>query len=144
MKTLELMNDVARHLTGKDVEVNIREPVTRGANGETWIDWRLPHPVQIAISQRAAADGEKYLNVFLHEVAHARLHTARMDASGPVEALHDDAGVLEIEARALAAKWKRYADFHFSEYEVMAWNEATAILQKKLLALLSTEKPAKR
>lgn len=60
---------VAKRLTNRSVEVQIREPFTRGSNG---VFTRTKNKGYIQLSPELVA--EAIVNTFLHEVVHAALH----------------------------------------------------------------------
>lgn len=96
--TPALLNKVARHLSGRDVEVKIEQP-SGGVLGAC--TFTPDDSVKIQISPRAVEDADAYLDVFLHEVAHAKFHAARCDDTDT-----------ESEANRQARAWKHYAKKH--------------------------------
>jgi hypothetical protein len=151
MDTLKLLNDVARHLSKKDVEVLIQEPEGRGADGQMWVNYSDPHSpsIKIAISPRITSDAMQYLSTFLHEVAHAKLHAeAEEFERGRRLGIKSERfdGQFEIEARALSNRWLNFADYNWHEYfhEVnQTARPVVANFQAHLLALLNSPEAPK-
>lgn len=99
---IDLLERVARHLTGRPVRVVLRrieEPgvggyCTRGADGI------------IRITVDSGLRDDDFLRLFLHEVAHAKLHSERMRAIGASpEATRQRAAMLRqvVDKASLAA-----------------------------------------
>lgn len=129
--TLELMNAAARHLAGRDVIVTIQEP-RPGAIGETFYD---DAALKIAISPRAVADGDRYLNVLLHEIAHAKLHMAA-DCSAP-------AWKMEEEAKQQADYWTHYAKKNLNPMQYAGeGTPAARQFRAKLITLIASQEAA--
>jgi hypothetical protein len=141
MNTLDLLNAVAAHLSGMNVEVKIQEPQTPGARGETWLDYSQEPSLKIALSPNIVWDGEQYFQTFLHEVAHAALHVAQMSPNERAAVPYEKQALkasdkLEFEANTLAWKWHALADENKHKYGAPAWNAAPALFRNRLNALL--------
>jgi len=115
-ETLKLANAVGYFLTGKSVQVRERVPGTKGLLGE--ISRRDDGVLVIDLSPDIPND-KKLLDVFLHELAHAKHHTyipsnhAKVrPASVPKEPLDNWDKRREVTAEKQAADWKKYADKH--------------------------------
>ena len=141
MDTLKLLNVTARHLSGRNVTVKIQEPAHRKAIAETWAEGGA---VNIAISPRAVADGNLYLDAFLHEVGHAKLHVmsnGEMMSNEEPEA----AWKLESEATRQAAYWKHYANtYSYKGANAGGVNPSANYFRLKLLTLLNSQEAAER
>jgi hypothetical protein len=125
--TLELLNATARHLAGRDVAVLIQEP-RPGAIGETFYDGDA---LKIAISPRAVFDGDDYLRVFLHEVAHAKLHMTA-DCDKPTWKMEEDAD-------QQANYWTAYARTHLDPTRYAGEGSGvTRQFRAKLITLLGS------
>lgn len=137
--TLLLMNYVARHLSGRDVEVRIEQPRNNYPGMCVWGPYDSEHAIKLQISPRAVAEGERYLDIFLHEVAHAKLHT------GPGQDI-DQAEKIEREAMRQTAAWKHYAQSHSAPMEYMpdvgGNNPAANYFRLQLLTLLGSQEAA--
>lgn len=128
--TLELLQMVGNHLSGKSINVSVSEASQPNRLGETWHDGTR---VNILIDPRASSEAEKYLDVFLHEVAHAKKHFTDYGMKA-----EEFGGQFESEARGEAAKWRRFADWHAGEYPYTgAVNPAADYMRARLLALLN-------
>ncbi len=105
--TLALLNETAKHLSGRDVLVSIQQPANPRALGETYIE---AGALKINISPRAVADSNLYIKAFLHEVAHAKHHVtaAGMKAYAGPEAEEK----LEMQATRQGNYWQNFATTH--------------------------------
>lgn len=139
----ELPNRVAEHLTGLPlIRVIWRSPPYEGSLGAVIRDGQ-----QCLVFVEPALESASRWHVFLHELAHARLHwkdipSQGMDAQqeggtikrGSTRRLGEVLGKpIEEQADALAHKWEEYADYHAMTY----WLEAnSAPYDARLLSLL--------
>ncbi len=138
--TLAILNDVARHLSGRDVEVQIGQLRRKDWAGVcTWNPPDSSHAIKITIDINAIPAGADLLKVFLHEVAHAKQHGAYKD---PLHATKTERfeGQLEIEAIGLGYQWHKYANLHADEFQNNGGINAGDDLQRaKLFALLYSD-----
>lgn len=123
MDLLELSNKVACNLSGKAVAVRFQSPAHKGSLGSIHkdvkgriiidIDPKLPMP--------------KFFHIFLHEVAHARLHAdelARSNVSVKASGtLPNSAGGKlgsgdEAHAEALSKYWEEWSDENWERFHV--------------------------
>lgn len=111
---LDLLHLVALQLTGKDIQIRDREPATRGLLGEIHRD--LDGQLVVDINPKIP-NGQKRLDVILHEFAHAKHHNyLRSDnykaapASVPRESLDFGDQLREETAEREAAAWKKWGD----------------------------------
>jgi hypothetical protein len=96
--TLELLNATARRLSGREVSVVIEQPRNDYPGLCTWQE---DGAIKLQISPSASYD----LDVFLHEVAHAKLHT-------DFERSRANAWKMEQDAKQQAQYWTAYATKH--------------------------------
>lgn len=158
MNTIELLNETAKHLSGYDVIVTIQEPATAGRLGECWLEAMdaacKSNPTRhIAISPRAVELADQYLDVFLHEVAHAKLHMTDIRVEGKtkkyrdwIEYINSDpnaAWKAEGQAERLARRWKHYAESHSESFRYMpdvgGRNAAANYFRLQLFTLLNSQ-----
>lgn len=132
--TLALLNDVARHLSGRDVEVRTERLGYRGCAGLcVWNPPDSSHAIKISLDPYAIPPGTDLLRVFLHEVAHAK-DPARATKTERFE------GQIELEADGLGNKWQQYANSHAHKFRNNGGgNEANDLQRAKLLALLYSD-----
>lgn len=132
---INLMQAVGQHLSGKAVIIRDRIPGTEGLLGEIHKD--LEGNLIIDISPEIPTD-DKRLDVFLHEVAHAKHHRyLRSDlfkarpGSVKAEARDRVEWMKEGDAEKSAKEWRKYALAHADD-RMMAINpfvaELTALL----------------
>ena len=135
--TLDLMNKVASHLCGRDVTVMQAQPIiSRHALGETWHDGQA---VKIALAPSVFCDAESLLTIFLHEVAHAKLHT---DHNGIKDG---DAAKMEAEAMRQQRYWQHYASTHTQRgIEAGGINQIANDFRLQLFTLLDSEEAARK
>lgn len=127
--TLELLQMVGNHLSGKSISVSVSQASQPNRLGETWHDGTR---VNVLVDPGATIEAEKYLDVFLHEVAHAKKHFTNYGMK-----TENYGGQFESEARGEATKWRRFADCHAGEYSrTGAVNPAADYMRARLLALL--------
>jgi hypothetical protein len=130
--TLDLLNLAARHLSGRGVVVVIQEPESAASIGETFYEGDA---LKIAVSPRAVFDGDRYLTVFLHEVAHAKLHMGA-DCDKP-------AWKMEEEAKQQAQYWTHYARTHADPTRYAGeGSPAARQFRSKLITLLGSHEAA--
>jgi hypothetical protein len=135
--TLELLNLAARHLSARDVAVVIEQPYRKDFEG--LCTWNAPG-AKSAVTIRIAPDkvfyGDEYLGVFLHEVAHARLHT-------DYERSQANAWKMERDAKQQADYWTLYARTHANPNRY-AGEGAPAARQfrSKLITLIASQEAA--
>lgn len=124
MKTVyDLMLAAAKHLTGKDIVLRFQEPVYK-----EFIACTMTNPkgrTVIDLSPALFGRGETELKVFLHELAHARLHeiapssyTGRQPQSMSAGSPQDRTATYtkrEREAEALAGRWLAYGKRHHQD-----------------------------
>jgi len=67
---LALWQTTAEHLAGRSVLLRLQQPVDAWAWGETYLN----HGGQVVIDLRPGLPPAENFRMFLHEVAHARLH----------------------------------------------------------------------
>jgi hypothetical protein len=130
--TLELLNLTAQHLAGRAVTVCIQEPQNGRAVGETFYDGDA---LKIAVSPRAVFDGDRYLRVFLHEVAHAKLHMSA-DCNTPGWKMED-------EAQQQAQYWTAYARKNLNPMLYVGEGAPAArVFRSRLITLLGSREAA--
>lgn len=132
---IDLMCAVGQHLAGKKLIVRDRIPGTEGRLGEIHRD--LEGTLIIDISPNISTD-KKRLDVFLHEVAHAKHHrylktNYHKTKPGTVKRESLDYGdqLREVTAEESAKEWRDYALSH-ADKRLMMINpfiaELTALL----------------
>jgi hypothetical protein len=139
MITQELLNNVARHLSGRPgVIVRLREPVFDGSSGACYKT--LKGSVIIDVNPGA----QDILYTFLHECAHARYDLPKMTPSNVWKSAPGSLSMdkrlnalpRESKADKQAAVWGRYAVENCWRYF-----ETDNVLEKQLLCLLDTVDP---
>lgn len=133
MKTLyDLMLDVARHLTGRDIELNFTNRKSLGALGCARTDFSGKSVIDLATDAFPTCSGEDcYL--FLHELAHISLHKFKhTDTTRPPEPNPKINKPLETQADKLARTWERWAIQH-AESSI---KNGRSVLENRLTALL--------
>ena len=118
-----LLQSVARHLSGWDrVDLWLDQPYNQKAAGVCFMDQDTGRPVIMVKPALWELNKKRFLRVFLHEVAHAKLHAASLKpgkgrATRPVYSdtfkgrLLDLAyDINELQAETLAAGWFDYAE----------------------------------
>lgn len=117
-RTIDLMQKAARTLTGENVVIRFERPDYKRADGMTWRD--MSGAVRVDVSPELKAYPAHLLDVFLHELAHAKLHApgyAKQAKAPPASIARSCTDVLaaaamarqETEADELADVWKAYA-----------------------------------
>jgi len=125
MKTVyDLMLAVARHLTGKEVRVRMTKP--EDSDGLCWTDEERGLTIDIS----PYLSDETLAYVFIHEMAHAKLHNFRPVAEAVMRATQEseeeDSYIRrEVEADSQALAWLRYAGKYRNKsldyFEGMLW-----------------------
>lgn len=130
MQTLyDLMLKVAQHLTGKRPALRYREPIYKGNIACVQVD-ETGRPV-IDISPILNGD-ERELRIFLHELAHIRLHKfMRSNVEQPPQSVQINEQPVahasrEKQADDLALRWLDYGRKHqpggvIPEFEGILW-----------------------
>jgi len=143
MRTLyDLMLAAAKHLTGADVILQISERKSLHAAGCVRVNPAGRIVIDLA-NDYAATGSEEDLHVFLHEVAHAKLHAKGFGRSNTENtALEWDkpkskqqAGrrlLMESEAEAMANVWEHWAAKRSPE----EWQNGRSVFENRLTALL--------
>jgi len=142
MKTLyDLMLAAAKHLTGIDVELQFSEKKSLRAAGCVRVNPAGRVVIDLA-SDYAPAASEDDLRVFLHEVAHAKLHAKGFGRSDTDRApiwdkpkSKQQAGrrlLMESQADTLAHAWNNWAAKRAPE----PWQNGRSVFENRLTALL--------
>lgn len=106
---LKSMLDVAKHITGRDVEILIQEPVNADARGECWYEDGV---YKMAFAPFLVGYPAGWFSSFTHELAHIRLNHL-----GPAAKL-ENRGRLELEARMLQTRYLEYTKACMGGYAV--------------------------
>ena len=134
----DLYKAVGEHLAGTRIILKFQQPGRPDADGQ--LTRLLDNRALIEVIPYRGED--RTLKIFLHELAHIRLHWKDLQAIEPSKALAAAPGTLtpggdlakyptqENQADALADKWLQYANEHRNR------NNDAGPLENKLLALL--------
>ena len=117
-RTFELMQEAAQVLTGKRVVIRFERPDLQRADGMTWRD--NSGNIRIDLAPKLKDNPARLFDVFLHELAHAKLHGAgykKQSQPKPASIAHgvEDATVRavmaeqETQANKQAGEWMNYA-----------------------------------
>lgn len=143
----ELMEAVATHLAGKPVMVRLRDPQYAGLSGVT----HKATTGQIVVDVKSTLDNDTFLRVFLHEVAHAKMHArgfAESNVNQPAGSIPRQPSTAAVKARdrqqereaeLLACKWLAWARRHLWDVD-----EPGTEMEGLLKALLKYEEKEKR
>jgi hypothetical protein len=134
---LELLNLAARHLSGQAVNVVIEQPYRKDFEGLcTWNAPGAKSAVTIRIAPDKVFNGDEYLEVFLHEVAHAKLHT-------DYERSQANAWKMERDAKQQADYWTLYAKTHADPNRYAGEGvPAARQFRSKLITLIASQEAA--
>jgi hypothetical protein len=136
-----LMEDVATHLAGHEVEIEI-EDLPLDIMGKCIWSKDPRQAIKIKIDPLVTLEFNLYLDTLLHEIAHARKHSYS-------ESLTDDpdqARKMEMEAERHARYWKWYAKTHSEPmteaHNVGGKNLTANYFRYQLLTLLNSREAA--
>lgn len=131
----DLYTEVARVLAGKDVILQFKRPVYKNLLGCA----SKNESGKLVIDLTPDLPGELSLKVFLHELAHIKLHARKYAssrigsmASGSVKSGGDPDEKQEREADEFASHWLSYARLHLLDHYKNSMSEEEAMLQALL------------
>lgn len=128
------MKFAAPIIAGKPCLVKRREPTTKNSWGVTSLN--MDGTPVITLSPYLAEQGEReYLRVYLHELAHVKLHTGVLsrstsDTEPPNSKDPPSIEIYEIEADKLAAEWLKYGETNRNLQEPYALGIIYALIKK--------------